>query len=52
VELGPDGGWRTATGLLGAVAARVREADGGRLAVVSDDPAVTRAARLLGLLRR
>ena len=48
VELG-EGGWREATGLLAAVVARTREAGAGRLSVACADPAVARAAALLGL---
>jgi hypothetical protein len=49
VELGEPGGWRAAAGLLAAVAARTREAGAERLVVAATDPAVTRAARVLGL---
>ena len=49
VELGEDGGWRAATGLLAAVAARAADAGAGRVVVVVADPPVARAARVLGL---
>jgi hypothetical protein len=49
VELGQDGAWREATGLLAAVAARAFGAGAGRLVVVIADPPVARAARVLGL---
>jgi hypothetical protein len=49
VELGGDGGWREATGLLAAVAARAARAGAGRVVVAADDPPVARAARVLGL---
>jgi hypothetical protein len=49
VELGERGGWREATGLLAAVAARAFDAGADRLVVVIADPPVARAARVLGL---
>jgi hypothetical protein len=49
VELGEDGAWRDATGLLAAVAARAADAGAGRVVVAVDDAPVARAARVLGL---